>query len=100
MQTIQKYLSCGPAKRVTLNNKASICVLRVTKLEDVLNKIIPFLKKYSLHGIKLFNFRDWCAGAEIVKTQEHLTAVGVQKLDELRAGMNNSRKRERAENQK
>jgi gamma-glutamyl phosphate reductase len=53
MQTIQKYLSCG---HVTL--KASFCVLKVTKIEDVLNKIIPFLKKYSLHGIKLFNFRD------------------------------------------
>jgi len=46
-------LGCG---NVTKNRNAFN--YRVTKLEDITNKIIPFFKKYPIRGVKVLDFKD------------------------------------------
>ena len=69
------YLDCG----VVYKNLTWIDY-RVTKLEDILNKIIPFFKKYRIRGVKALDFADWCEVAEMMKNKEHLTPGGLSKI--------------------
>jgi hypothetical protein len=50
----------------------------VVKFSDIKDIIIPFLKKYPLHGVKSKNFEDFCKGAELIQNKIHLTEEGVQ----------------------
>jgi len=42
-------------------------------------KIIPFFKKYSIKGVKILDFADFCEVAEIKKAGGHLTPEGLKK---------------------
>jgi hypothetical protein len=66
--------------------------LVIYKFEDVYEKIIPFFKKYSLLGVKLINFTDFCEVAELVKNKTHLTESGYKQIVILKSGMNKGRK--------
>ena len=39
----------------------------VSKFDDILKKIIPFFKKYQIHGLKALDFADFCQIAEMMK---------------------------------
>ena len=47
---------------------------RVTKFDDIVNKIIPFFKKYLILGVKALDFADFCKAAELMKNKAHLGA--------------------------
>ena len=64
---------------------------KVSKLSDILNKIIPFLKKYPILGMKALDFDDWCKVAELMKNKIHLTAEGLEEIRKIKAGMNRGR---------
>ena len=61
------------------------------KLEDILEKIIPFFKKHSLLGLKLLNFQDFCKASELIQNKDHLTDQGREKILFLKSGMNTGR---------
>ena len=65
---------------------------RVTNLDEIVNKIIPFLKKHPIRGVKALDFADWCEVAEMMKNKEHLTPEGLSKIKKIKAGMNKGRK--------
>ena len=65
---------------------------KVYKLSDILNKIIPFFKKYPILGMKAIDFDDWCKAAELMKNKIHLTAEGLEEIRKIKAGMNKGRK--------
>ena len=64
---------------------------KVSKLSDILNKIIPFFKKYPILGMKALDFDDWCKVAELMKNKIHLTAEGLEEIRKIKAGMNRGR---------
>ena len=65
---------------------------KVSKLSDILNKIIPFFKPYPILGIKALDFYDWCKVAELMKNKMHLTAEDLDEIRKIKAGMNKGRK--------
>ena len=53
MICIKDFLNCG---YVSKNREAFN--YRVTKLDDIEGKIIPFFQKYTIHGVKALDFAD------------------------------------------
>ena len=64
---------------------------KVTKLEDILDKFIPFFDKYPIEGIKSLDFSDFKKVTEIMKSKEHLTSEGFKKILEIKSSMNQKR---------
>ena len=64
---------------------------RVTKFDDIVNKIIPFFKKYPILGVKALDFADFCKAAELMKNKAHLTKDGLEEIRKIKAGMNRGR---------
>ena len=65
---------------------------RVTKFDDIVNKIIPFFKKYKIRGVKALDFKNWCQVAELMKQNKHLTKEGLEEIRKIKAGINKGRK--------
>ena len=81
------YLNCG-----TVNKNKDICVFRVTKFDDIINKIIPLFNNNLILGVKAEDFKDFCLVASMMKNKEHLTLEGLEKIKKIQAGMNRGRK--------
>lgn len=64
----------------------------VTVFSDTLNKIIPFFDRYPLLGVKRKNFDDFSKVVSLVKSKEHLTKCGLDKIKQIKIGMNKERK--------
>ena len=86
---------------------ASYCVARARNLSkyskwidftivrcDYLNlKIIPFFDKYKIIGVKLQDYLDFFKKkvSSLMRTKEHLTTLGLEKIKEIKEGMNKER---------
>lgn len=57
---------------------------KVSNFSDIYTKIIPFFKQYPLQAKKLQSFETFCLAAEIIKTKEHLTQSGIDKIRALK----------------
>ena len=53
-------------------------ILKVTKFNDIINKIIPFFKKYPILCMKALDFDDLCKVTELMKNKMHLTKEGLE----------------------
>ena len=42
----------------------------VYKFKDIEGKIIPFFRKYRMHGVKALDFADFCQVAEMMKQKK------------------------------
>ena len=80
------YLDCG---RVSINREA--IYFDVTKSSDLIDKVIPFFKKYQIEGVKHKDFCDFCRVAELVKNRTHLTKDGLDQIRQIKEGMNKGR---------
>jgi hypothetical protein len=83
-----KTLGCGIVYK---SLESSVVHLTVTKNIDLFDKVIPLFKNHELHGIKKFDFEDFCKVAEIVKAKGHLTLEGLEQIRKIKAGMNKAR---------
>ncbi len=81
------YLGCG-----NVYKNGEIFDYRVSKLSDIEDKIIPFLKNYPLKGVKSLDFDDWHLVARIMKEKKHLTPEGLEQIKQIKARMNTQRK--------
>jgi hypothetical protein len=64
----------------------------VEKYSDIKDKIIPFFEKYPLYGIKKENYLDFKKVSELMQNKAHLTLEGLEKIKQIKSGMNKSRK--------
>ena len=87
MRSFVNFFKCG---RVYPNRDAFY--YRVSKFDDIMEKIIPFFKNYPIKGIKALDFSDFCRVAEMMKAKQHLTQEGLEKIKKIPAGMNQRRK--------
>ena len=62
--------------------------LKITKLDDIINKIITFFQKYPIEGAKAIDFANWCLVAYIIKNKGHLTQEYLDKIKQIKAGIN------------
>ena len=67
------FFNCGTAKK----NK-DVSLYRVTKLDDIANKIIPFFQKNQIPGVKALDFADWCKVAEMMKQKKTFNFWGIR----------------------
>lgn len=79
MNSLVSYFGCG--RYVALNNKNLGGEFVVTKLEDIINIIIPFFDKYKIVGSKGEDFEYFKQVSILMKNKAHLTSKG---LDEIR----------------
>jgi hypothetical protein len=68
-----------------------ISVYSCSKLVDINNSIIPFFNKYPLEGNKKLDYLDFCRAAELINAKVHLTSDGLEKLRQIKSGMNKGR---------
>ena len=54
-----------------------VCEFIVTKINHIVNHIIPFFDKYNIKGSKHGDFLDFKSAALIIKNKEHLNQDGV-----------------------
>jgi hypothetical protein len=86
MKRILTYFGCG-----RLVKDGTKIVYIVTKFSSIIDIIIPFFDNHHIVGIKLQDYLDWCKGADIIKTRNHLTESGLNELQKIKAGMNRAR---------
>lgn len=89
MKSIAQYLECG---MVSDTRSEPVVLLNVHKFSDIIGKIIPFMDRYCLEGVKKFNYADFCKVALLMHGEKsHLTIEGLNAIKEIKAGMNTGR---------
>ena len=68
MRSLVPYFNCG-----FVYKQGDRCDYKVTGLKDILETIIPSLKKNKILGVKQLDFNDWCKVAELMENEAHLT---------------------------
>jgi len=76
-------------KNIAISSKA--VTFNITKYSDIVNIIIPFFDKFPIQGQKALDFEDFKKVADIMKTNDHLTAEGFLKILKIKEGMNQNR---------
>ncbi len=89
MNSIVAFLGCG---RVEPHYQGSAVNFVVTKLSDIIEKIIPLFSKYPLIGSKAKDFSDFCKVVELMKNKSHLTTEGLDEINKIKSTMNRGRK--------
>ncbi len=87
LKEIQKVLGCGAIhylKYERYQKWRPHVKLKVGSFKDIKEKIIPFFKKYPPQAKKKKQFDLFCQVAEMIKSNEHKTLEGIQKITELR----------------
>ena len=87
LKLLIEYLGCG-----NIYKNGDAFEFKVTKLEDIILKIIPFFHNHPILGVKALDFHDWCKVAELMIEKKHLTAEGLEEIRKIKAGMNRGRR--------
>jgi len=87
MEKLVECIGCGSIGKP----KKSVVEIVVTRLADITDKIIPIFDKYPLQGVKALNFYDFTRAAELIKNKAHLNQEGLEKIKQIKAGMNKGR---------
>jgi hypothetical protein len=88
MSKVISYLNCGIIEKPKGRSEVRFIVY---KFEDIFVKILPFLTKYPLQGVKSADFLDFKKIANLMKDKSHLTLEGSNKVSFFKAGMNKAR---------
>jgi LAGLIDADG endonuclease len=86
LHELKKYFNCGSV--VIDNRKTETKKYRVSRLSDIIEKIIPHFDKYPCLTSKFLNYNDWKKIALIIKNKEHLTLIGLEKIKIIMKNMN------------
>ena len=65
---------------------------KITKIEDITDKLIPFFDKYKIVGVKSLDYQGFKEVSLLMKSGAHLTREGLEKIRLIKAGMNRGRK--------
>jgi hypothetical protein len=81
------FLGCGSVYKHGENT----VVFKVANFKDICTKIIPFLTKHNIHGIKYLDFVDFCTVSNIMINNLHLTREGFEEIRKIKLNMNKNR---------
>lgn len=85
LESIVEFFCCG--KVYTYKNR-EVCEFVVTKIDDIVNIIIPFFDKKSISGSKHLDYIKFKEAAYIIKNKKHLNIEGMNRIKELKNTMN------------
>lgn len=89
MKQLIVYLECG---NYYASEGYDYGDFSVSKFSEIVDIIILFLDKHKIIGVKSQDFQAFKKVAELMKTGEHLTSKGIEKIRNIKAGMNSKRK--------
>jgi hypothetical protein len=73
---------------LTFNHKNKVAFYVVSKLEDLIEIIIPHFNQYPLLTNKRMDFELFKLAVNLMKQRKHLTLEGLQKIVNIKASMN------------
>jgi len=92
LRSFISFFGCGLFNYHNGKSQLGSGVFIVRKFSDIYDKILPFFKdQHPIKGIKSEDFKDWCRVAELIRSKAHLTEEGVEKIREIKSGMNTLR---------
>jgi LAGLIDADG endonuclease len=86
-----KSIEVSNVKYKNITTTSKVVDFQVTKFSDIVNIIIPFFDKYPIQGQKALDFEDFKKVVEIMKSNDHLTVKGFEKILKIKEGMNLNR---------
>lgn len=90
LKGVQQYFN--NKGHISFSNKhKSVMRFKISKLNDILNLVIPHFDKYPLITSKNLNYIDFKKVMFIIKSGEHLTEDGVKKIMDITNQMNTKR---------
>lgn len=72
LEGIKATLGCG---HISIN-RSEAARYAVNRLDDLVNKIVPFFERYPLHGKKRFDYELWREAVQIFKRSQQATIIG------------------------
>ena len=74
LESFVDFFNCG---YVANYKNRIICEFIVTKIDYIIEHIIPFFEKHPILGSKYLNYLDFNSAAEVIKNKEHLNPDGL-----------------------
>jgi hypothetical protein len=87
LREIQRVLDCGSIYHLEYARYAKWhphVKLKVSNFTDISQKVIPFFQRYPLQAKKRLQFEKFCQAAELIRTKQHLTAQGIERIRTLK----------------
>ena len=84
---LKDYFNCGD---VVLDSR-DLSHYIIRKVSNVSGVLIPFFAQYPLQSSKLADFFDFCEVANIINNKAHLTKEGLERIQQIKSGMNRGR---------
>lgn len=81
LESFANFFGCG---YVAKSKNREVCEFMVTKIDNIVNNIIPFFDKHNIRGSKTPDFLDFKSAALIIKNKEHLKEEGLRKILQLK----------------
>ena len=91
LEMIQSVLGCGyikPNHRMRTNDLTNVYVVR--NHHDMLNKVVPFFRRYPLVSSKNEDFKKFAEIVEMMHQGNHLNREGLKKIFTMAFSMNNN----------
>src|SRR5277367_1543412 len=86
MKNIIDYLGCG-----NIYIGPMVVDYKISKINDLIDKIFPFFDKYRIVGMKSLDYQDLKKISILIKNGDHLTDEGLYKIKQIKAGINKAR---------
>jgi hypothetical protein len=83
---IQSFFGGAGNINITANRQEAI--FTVSRLDDIVNIIIPHFKSYPLQSAKKVDFGLWAQCVELMQNKEHLTESGLKTIVSLKSVLN------------
>jgi hypothetical protein len=91
LRSFISFFGCGFFNYHSGKSQTGSGVFIVRKFEDISKKLLPFFQDHMIEGVKKKDFEDWSRVAELIRFKAHLTEDGVEKIREIKSGMNTLR---------
>lgn len=92
LEKIKTYFeNSGEIKQSRGKSGGNIYQYRLRHIENIRKYIIPLFSHYNLKTLKRLDFEDFKKVAELMDKREHLTQQGIEKIKQIKQGMNRGR---------
>lgn len=88
MMLFETYFECG---KYYLSKDGRHGDYIVSSPSHLAEKILPFFHQHKIIGIKEQDFLDLCEVIELIKAKKHLTPEGLDRVRQIKGGLNKSR---------
>ena len=92
-QLMKNFIECFNCGSVFKHDENSV-VFKVSNIPDLSQKIVPFFLRYPIIGVKHQDWLDFCQVLELMKNKAHFTKDGLDKIRQIKAGMNRGRSKD------